>query len=1271
MLPLHFEECLAFMDTVNTFTVYNTHSTTSAPTPALQHSCKGEKKIPTAGENHQPHDQAAKLNRDLIAHAISLGRASLFGKACKVLESNGLAPNNDATWQLLQSKHPSCPPRVAPNVNTIPISVGPGFDILSTLRSFPKGTAVGPSGLRIQHLLDAALIPIATPICATLRDIVNLLASGKAPPMVARPIAVGESLRRLTGKCICALVKDKASDLFQPLQLGVACSSGSEKIIHGLRKSIEDYWMEEDIVVFKIDMQNAFNLVSRQAVLDEYATSFPEILPSVTWCYGTRSLLWHQLGHYSLETGKGDFLGPLLFSLAWYLDDGVLTGKCSALLRALSLIEELGPSLGIHINLAKCELFIHFGNSMFPPAVKFSHHPNLEILGASIGDYLYCSNFIAGKSADARKLLSSLVDVAAVDPHVALSLLRLCGSYCRLVHLARATPSSLAGSLKLFDEEVRSNADNVHLQQAIIQFNDQVSTSDAITAEAGLPLWQTELAYYLFRLPMTPSLALGLHLEPNELHASIRKPWIHLGTILPHALMEAHMGVTVEAGYGLTHDNSRSRPADVLVTRWEKGLPAALNITVTSPLNPAILDESCSIAGAAAVAAESRKHVANDPKCFELGWTCVPLAVETYGNWGVEAQETFSRLASLLAASHSVSKSKATADIYVRLNLTLTRYAGSIEDGTCEDYFYLMVCRFQTCEAFNQVNRSIEDGTCEDYFYLMAGSIENGTCEDYFYLMVCRFQTCEAFNQVNRFKLAKPSIKLIVCRFQTCEAFNQVNRFKLAKPSIKLIVCRFQTCEAFNQVNCSIEDGTCEDYFYLMVCRFQTCEAFNQVNRSIQDGTCEDYFYLMVCRFQTCKAFNQVNRSIQDGTCEDYFYLMVCRFQTCEAFNQVNRSIKDGTCEDYFYLMVCRFQTCEAFNQVNRMQVSNLRSLQSSESYAGFKLAKPSIKLIVCRFHSRWNLRRLLLLDGSIDVLWTLRSLQASPLYAGFKPAKPSIKLIVCRFQTCEAFNQVNRMQVSNLRSLQSSESYAGFKLAKPSIKLIVCRFQTCEAFNQVNRSIEDGTCEDYFYLMVCRFQTCEAFNQVNRMQVSNLRSLQSSESYAGFKLAKPSIKLIVCRFQTCEAFNQVNRMQVPLKMEPAKILYLMVCRFQTCEDFNQVNRFIEDGTCEDYFYLMRPLSLYPIFEVNRAYPGFQRGGCLSTVQIRSQLDITNNGEAACTGFWNERCSCDAVQKSYLMALYHDGTPLEESSICLEAKMKGMHNMRLSDTRGPHRLRGL
>ena len=41
--------------------------------------------------------------------------------------------------------------------------------------------------------------------------------------------------------------------------------------------------------------------------------------------------------------------------------------------------------------------------------------------------------------------------------------------------------------------------------------------------------------------------------------------------------------------------------------------------------------------GFSAKAAEHRKHNENDPKCAELGWRCVPLAVESYGAWGPEA----------------------------------------------------------------------------------------------------------------------------------------------------------------------------------------------------------------------------------------------------------------------------------------------------------------------------------------------------------------------------------------------------------------------------------------------------------------------------------------------------------------------------------------------------------------------------------------------------------------------------------------------------------
>ena len=43
-----------------------------------------------------------------------------------------------------------------------------------------------------------------------------------------------------------------------------------------------------------------------------------------------------------------------------------------------------------------------------------------------------------------------------IDPQVALTLLRMCGGFCRLVHLARTTPPSLSrAALQLYDQDVR------------------------------------------------------------------------------------------------------------------------------------------------------------------------------------------------------------------------------------------------------------------------------------------------------------------------------------------------------------------------------------------------------------------------------------------------------------------------------------------------------------------------------------------------------------------------------------------------------------------------------------------------------------------------------------------------------------------------------------------------------------------------------------------------------------------------------------------------
>ena len=57
---------------------------------------------------------------------------------------------------------------------------------------------------------------------------------------------------------------------------------------------------------------------------------------------------------------------------------------------------------------------------------------------------------------DASKLLQQLAQVGSLDTHVAMLLLCQCGSFSRLMHLARSIPPSLAGdALGVFGDEVR------------------------------------------------------------------------------------------------------------------------------------------------------------------------------------------------------------------------------------------------------------------------------------------------------------------------------------------------------------------------------------------------------------------------------------------------------------------------------------------------------------------------------------------------------------------------------------------------------------------------------------------------------------------------------------------------------------------------------------------------------------------------------------------------------------------------------------------------
>ena len=137
----------------------------------------------------------------------------------------------------------------------------------------------------------------------------------------------------------------------------------------------------------------------------------------------------------------------------------MLAGPRSAILRALTIIQDQGPFLGLIIKIPKCEIFSRSDISSFPPAkcMKGSNCPNLVILGIPIGDQAFCSAFISGKHGEAKSLLLQLEEVGSVDPHVAFSLLRQCAGFCKMAHLARGTPPSQAMSaLKAFDLDILS-----------------------------------------------------------------------------------------------------------------------------------------------------------------------------------------------------------------------------------------------------------------------------------------------------------------------------------------------------------------------------------------------------------------------------------------------------------------------------------------------------------------------------------------------------------------------------------------------------------------------------------------------------------------------------------------------------------------------------------------------------------------------------------------------------------------------------------------------
>ena len=134
----------------------------------------------------------------------------------------------------------------------------------------------------------------------------RLLSVDKNPG--ARPIGVGEVLRRIVGKCIGWVLKEDIQLAAGPLQTATGLQSGAEAAIHSMRSMFED---DRTDAVILVDARNAFNSLNRQAALHNIRVIFPQIATILVNTYRrpARLIILGASDIYSLEgTTQGDNL---------------------------------------------------------------------------------------------------------------------------------------------------------------------------------------------------------------------------------------------------------------------------------------------------------------------------------------------------------------------------------------------------------------------------------------------------------------------------------------------------------------------------------------------------------------------------------------------------------------------------------------------------------------------------------------------------------------------------------------------------------------------------------------------------------------------------------------------------------------------------------------------------------------------------------------------------------------------------------------------------